>query len=372
MTLYNAKQILDHFQIDGELIYCNPYGAGHINTTYMICYLHETTPPVRYILQKINTNIFAHPEALLQNISLVTNFIKNEIQINGGDINRETLSLIPAKSGAPFVKFEDHYYRVYNFIEYATCYQQATPELFYASAKAFGRFAKQLDGFDAALIEDTIINFHNTVSRFHNFTIALEQDTCNRVNEVTAETAFIHARETFCSIVLDEIEAGSIPLRVCHNDTKLNNVMIDNSTLEGICVIDLDTVMQGSLLYDFGDSIRFGASSAAEDEENLDLVYCDLEKFDLFVKGYLEECHSILSAKELELLPQAAILLTFECGIRFLTDYLNGDTYFKVHKPYHNLIRARNQFKLVADMESNLTQMSEIIEKHYHSIHKSK
>ncbi|MFI3170802.1 MAG: phosphotransferase [Eubacteriales bacterium] len=365
MEFNTAKQILDHFQIDGELIYCKPYGEGHINTTYMVCFLHETTPPVRYILQEINTNIFQNPEALIENISLVTNYIKEEIKKDGGNVNRETLSLMPSKSGEFYVNVDSHYYRVYNFIEYATCYQQATPELFYASAKAFGKFAKQLDGFDASLIEDTIKNFHNTVSRFNNFSIALENNSCNRAEEASEEISFIKSRESFCSIVLDEIENGAIPLRVCHNDTKLNNVMIDNASQEGICVIDLDTVMQGSLLYDFGDSIRFGASSAAEDEENLESVYCDLAKFDLYVKGYLEECHSILSPKELELLPHAAMLMTFECGMRFLTDYLEGDTYFRVHKPKHNLLRARNQFKLVADMEMKLEEMSMITQKHF-------
>ncbi len=365
MTIEKAKKILREFQINGELIYCNPFGEGHINTTFVVCFMHETTPPVRYILQQINTSIFTEPEALIQNISLVTSFIKEKIKEEGGDVNRETLSLIPTKKGQAFLEHNGNYYRVYNFIEHATCYQQATPELFYASAKAFGKFAKQLDDFDASSITDTIVNFHNTVNRFQNFTNALEKDSCSRAKDIATEIAFVQARKDFCSIILDEIKDGAIPLRVCHNDTKLNNVMIDNDTQEGICVIDLDTVMPGSLLYDFGDSIRFGASSAAEDETDLNLVYCSLSKYDLYVKGYLEECHSILSPRELELLPQAAILMTFECGMRFLTDYLNGDTYFKVHKPGHNLMRARNQFQLVADMEDKLDEMNMITQKHY-------
>lgn len=369
MKLDKAKEILNHFDIDGELIYCKSYGEGHINETYMICYLNKTTPPIRYIFQKINTDIFKKPESLLENIYLVTNHIKEEIKKANGDTHRETLTLIPSKNGDHFVKYEEEYYRVYNYVEYATCYQQATPELFYASAKAFGKFARQLDHFDASSIEDTIINFHNTSNRFQNFCVALEQNLSKRADEVTPEIEFVQAREDFCSIILDEIEAGTIPLRVCHNDTKLNNVMIDNHTQEGLCVIDLDTVMQGSLLYDFGDSIRFGASSAAEDEEDLNLVYCDLEKYELFVKGYLEECHSILSAKELEFLPHSAILMTLECGIRFLTDHLDGDTYFKIHKPNHNLLRARNQFKLVADMENKLDKLIEITQAHYNAIH---
>ncbi len=365
MNMNLAQEIINQFQIEGELIYCKEYGEGHINSTYMACLLKDTVPPIRYILQRINTDIFKNPEVLINNISLVTNYIKEEIEKDGGDINRETLTLIPTKEGKPFLEWEGAYYRIYNFIENASSYQQATPKLFYASAKAFGRFAKQLDQFDPTLIEDTIKDFHNTPDRFRKFTNALENNTADRAKDVIEEIEFLKARKSFCSIIMNEIETGAIPLRICHNDTKLNNVMIDNDTQEGICVIDLDTIMQGSLLYDFGDSIRFGASSALEDEEILDLVYCDLDKYDLFVKGYIEECHTILSQKELELMPHAAILMTLECGMRFFTDYLEGDTYFRIHKPNHNLIRARNQFKLVKDMEEKIHEMSMIGKKHY-------
>ncbi len=358
MNMNAAQKLVAQFELEGDLIYCKPFGEGHINSTFVIGIKRDDSLTTRYILQKINTAIFKDYESLLSNISLVTDYLRAEIIKENGDPDRETMSLIPAKNGKNYIADDNgDIYRVYVFIEDATCYQSATPELFYRSAKAFGKFAKQLDAFDATQLVDTIDKFHHTANRYNNFEIALEHDAMDRAKNINSEIQFVKARKDFCSIILNEIESGAIPLRVCHNDTKLNNVMIDDATNEGLCVIDLDTVMKGSLLYDFGDSIRFGASSAAEDEENLDLVYCDLDKYELFVKGYLEECISILSPKEFELLAQGAILMTFECGMRFLTDYLDGDIYFKTHKPNHNLYRARNQFKLVSDMEAKLSEM---------------
>lgn len=360
MTLTEIKAITQHFPIEGNLLCGEPFGQGHINTTYAVYYNHENKPTDRYILQEINTSIFKDYKSLMNNILLVTSHLKNQISAAGGDVLRETLTVIPTVDNETCLNYEGKIYRMYPFIEHATCYQLATPELFYESARTFGKFARQLADFDAKLLVNTIPRFHDTVNRYQNFINSLDADVCNRAADIPTEIEFVKARENFASIVLDEIESGGIPLRVCHNDTKLNNVMIDNDTHTGICVIDLDTVMQGSLLYDFGDSIRFGASSALEDEENPDLVYCDLEKYKLYVKGYLEECAPIMNAKEFELLAHSAILMTYECGVRFLTDYLDGDIYFKTHKPLHNLIRARNQFKLVKDMEDKLSEMIKI------------
>ncbi len=366
MNLTEIKKITDQFEIEGTLIYGEPFGHGHINTTYMLCFIFEAQPTARYIMQKVNTSIFLDYKGLISNIYLVTEYLKKKVIADGGDPLRETLTLIPTRDGEHYLEYENEVYRIYHFIEDATCYQAATPELFYESARAFGKFARQLDGFDATLLIDGIPKFHDTKNRYKNFMASVERDAKQRADFVQEEIDFVKQREGFCSIVLDEIANGSIPLRVCHNDTKLNNVMIDNETNTGVCVIDLDTVMQGSLLYDFGDSIRFGASSALEDEEDLDKVYCDIEKYDLYVKGFLEECGSILSDKEFELLTQGGgILMTFECGMRFLTDYLDGDVYFKTHKPNHNLIRARNQFKLVADMEAKLSELIEINHKYH-------
>lgn len=365
MTLEMVQEIVKKFKIAGKVVDVQVFGNGHINTTYVAHVTNENQVPCKYILQKINKEVFKSPEGLTDNIVSVTGYLKKKIREAGGDVNRETLTLIQAVNGTYFyVDNADEYYRIYDFIEGATCYDVVTPELFYSSAKAFGKFAKQLDGFDASHMYDVIEKFHHTVNRFHNLQISVEKDALGRRVNCMEAIAFAKDREGFCSIILDEIENGSIPLRVCHNDTKLNNVMIDNETQEGICVIDLDTIMKGSLLYDFGDSIRFGASSAVEDEEDLDKVYCDLVKYEMYVKGYLEETRDILSDKEFELLAQSGILMTFECGMRFLTDYLEGDVYFRIHKEEHNLIRARNQFKLVEDMEAQLEAMIAINEKY--------
>lgn len=365
MNISQATDIISKFDIEGTLISANEFGEGHINTTYEV-YMEENGKKIRYVMQKINTNIFTNPERLIDNIYSVTEFLKGQIALNGGDILRETLSLLPTKEGKNFYKNEQNeYFRIYHFIEDATCYQQATKELFYSSAKAFGKFARQLDGFDASGMFDTIEKFHDTVNRYKNFEIALNANPKDRAKDCLEQIEFVKARKEFCSILLDEIEKGEIPLRACHNDTKLNNVMIDNETHEGICVIDLDTVMKGSLLYDVGDSLRFGASSALEDEEDLDKVYFDLEKYEMYIKGYLEETKGILSKKEFEYLAHSGILITLECGMRFLTDHLDGDVYFKIHKENHNLIRAKNQFKLVFDMEQKLDQMIAINEKLY-------
>ena len=231
-------------------------------------------------------------------------------------------------------------------------------------AVAFGHFQQLLADYPAATLHETIKNFHNTVDRFHNFLKAVEEDVVGRAKDVQAEIEFVKAREADCHIICDALANGEIPLRVTHNDTKLNNVMIDNKTGKGLCVIDLDTVMPGSALYDYGDSIRFGASTAAEDEQNLDLVSCDMNLFEIYTKGYTEGCAGSLTEKEIRLMPMGAKLMTLECGMRFLADHLQNDIYFKIHRENHNLDRARTQFKLVADMEAKWDQMNAIVEKY--------
>lgn len=361
MTLEKMQEITAHFAVEGKLIYVEPFGGGHINTTYAVYFAFENRPTLRYIVQKVNTSIFTQAEKLMDNIASVTEFLKEKVRKEGGNPDREVLSIVKNLDGSAFYKDEEGgFYRLYHFVENATCYQIVTKDLFYQSAKAFGKFAKDLDGFEASGLFDVIENFHNTVDRFQKFQKSVAEDSHGRKKDCLAEIEFVMAREGFCSLVLDEIATGNIPLRVCHNDTKLNNVMIDNHSHEGVCVIDLDTIMKGSLLYDFGDSIRFGASSALEDEEDLSLVYCDLEKYQSYIQGYLEETKDILSPKEAELLHLAGKLMTLECGMRFLTDYLQGDVYFRVHKEEHNLIRARNQFKLVESMEENVGEMERI------------
>ena len=279
------------------------------------------------------------------------------------------VELIPAKDGKNYYETEQgDVFRMYIFIDNARSYQSIeNPEMFYRVAKSFGRFQNLLKAFPAEKLYETIPNFHNTVDRFRLFKEAIEKDAVGRRAEVEKEISFLLEREKEASLVVDAIKNGEVPLRVTHNDTKLNNVLIDNETGEGICVIDLDTVMPGSMLYDYGDSIRFGASTAAEDETDLSKVTMSLELFEQYTKGYIEELKDSFTAKEIELLAFSAKLMTMECGMRFLTDHLNGDTYFRIHRKNHNLDRARTQLKLVADMETKMEAMNEIVLKYYNA-----
>lgn len=366
----NLQQIWEmveaQFALQGQIMSIAPFGNGHINDTFLVeCELEEGEK-CRYILQRMNGDIFKNTEELMENIVNVTGFLKEKILAAGGDPLRETLSVIPTKDQKNYLRNGDgSCFRMYVYIEDATCLDAVeSPEDFYNSAVAFGNFQRLLADYPAATLHETIPNFHNTVSRFADFQKAVEEDVCGRRKDVEAEIRFVLEREADCHVICDALAKGEIPLRVTHNDTKLNNIMLDKQTGKGICVIDLDTVMPGSALYDFGDSIRFGASTGAEDEQNLDLISCDLELFEIYTKGFIEGCGGSLTEKEIRLLPMGAKLMTLECGMRFLADHLQNDIYFKIHRPNHNLDRARTQFKLVADMEKKWEQMKAIVEKY--------
>lgn len=357
--------IASKFQMEGVVTELIPFGNGYINDTFRItCELPEGKGK-KYILQKMNTSIFKNPEELMENVMNVTSFLRKKIVAAGGDPERETLNVIPTKDGKNYLDNGEECWRMYIFIEGATCYDEVkTPEDFYNTALSFGNFQKMLADYPAETLHETIVNFHNTVSRFADFKKAVEEDVCKRAKEVEEEIKFIMEREDVAHIICDALEEKRIPLRVTHNDTKLNNIMIDDETGKGLCVIDLDTVMPGSALYDFGDSIRFGASTGSEDEVNLDLVSVDLELFDVYTKGFLEGCGGSLTEEEVKLFPAGAKVITFEQGMRFLTDYLQGDTYYKIQRPGHNLDRSRTQLKLVADMEQKWDEMEKIVEKY--------
>lgn len=362
----NLKQLSKQFQFKGDFIYEEPYGHGHINDTFAVYFKKVFEHPDRYILQRINHNIFKNPDELMQNIENVTSHIRNKILENGGDVNREVLTIVKTIDNKNYYIDElGNYWRGYVFIDDATSFQVVEkPEQFYKSARSFGRFQKLLSDFSAHTLFETIPNFHNTEKRFETFLEALNQDLHGRAKDVKEEIDFVLQRQLDASVLINLLKENKLPLRVTHNDTKLNNIMIDNATGEGVCVIDLDTVMPGLSLYDFGDSIRFGANPAAEDEKDLSKVYMDLSLFELFTKGFLEEAGKSFTETEIEYLPFAAKIMTFECGMRFLTDHLNGDTYFKIHREGHNLDRCRTQFKLVADMENKMETMKEIINKY--------
>ena len=298
--------------------------------------------------------------------SRVTTFLRKKIIENGGDPERETLNVIPAKDGKPYyVDSKGEYWRSYVYITDASSYDQVEkPEDFYESAVAFGHFQRMLADYPAETLNETIKGFHDTRARFQVFKDTVAKDVCGRAAEVQDEINFVLAHEDVANVFGELQDKGKLPLRVTHNDTKLNNIMIDDKTGKGICVIDLDTVMPGLAMNDFGDSIRFGASTAAEDETDLSKVSCSMDLFEIYVKGFLEGCDGKLTKKEVELLPMGAKVMTFECGMRFLTDYLDGDHYFKIHREKHNLDRCRTQFKLVADMEKKWDIMQEIVAKY--------
>lgn len=354
----NLKNILKHFDVS-----LNPssYGNGHINDTYLI----KTDPG--YILQKINTNVFHNPVDVMENIKKVTEHLRVKIAAAGGNPDRETLTVINTVEGAPYYKDENgDYYRMYIFIDGARSYDTVEdPMQLYNAAKAFGTFQNMLADFPAAELHEVIPNFHNTVSRYNDFKKAVEENLSGRADSCMKEIEFVLAREADASVVISDMNSGKIPLRVTHNDTKLNNVMMDEKTGKAICVIDLDTIMPGSALYDFGDSIRFGASSALEDEKDLSKVYVRLDMFEEYLKGFIEGLgKGALTNNELRALPIGAYMMTIETGMRFLGDYLNGDVYFAVHRDGHNLDRARTQLKLVSDMESKMDQLNAIVEKY--------
>ncbi|MBQ7075707.1 MAG: phosphotransferase, partial [Clostridia bacterium] len=284
----------------------------------------------------------------------------------GRDYERETMTVISTVDGKPYYLTENgDFFRVYLFISDTVTYQAVEdPEIFYNAAKAFGEFQKMIADFPADKLNETIKNFHNTKVRYENFTNSVAQNKSGRAEEVTEEIKFVTDREHYCDVVNQAIKEKTVPLRVTHNDTKLNNVLMDKETGKGVCVIDLDTVMPGSLLYDYGDSLRFGTNTAKEDEADLSKVSCSLEYFEAFTKGFMEVMKDTMTEKEIDLLPFSAILMTFECGMRFLADHIDGDIYFRTSRPNHNLDRARNQFKLVYDMEQKLPQMKEIVNKY--------
>jgi len=348
---------IKQFNIVGEPVSVERYGEGHINETHLVV----TDKGAKYILQKINDSIFKDVPGLMNNIRLVTAHVAAKVKVAGGDADRDALQLIPVKNGEAYLHNGNGYFRMYIFIDNATSHQTVTdPKLFYESAAAFGTFQNYLADFDASQLVETIPGFHNTVKRFENFKNSLKADKAGRAASIQKEIDFILAREKYCGRIVDLLNNKKMPLRVTHNDTKLNNVMIDDATGKACAVIDLDTVMPGSSCYDFGDAIRFGCNSAAEDERDLSKVNFRFDLFETYSRGYLSVLKSITQI-ERDNLAFSAILITYTIGIRFLTDHLDGDTYFRIKRENHNLDRARTQFKLVESMEKQLDDMERII-----------
>lgn len=344
------SELATHFALEGTYVSCIRYGAGHINDTFRLT-MRTGTGETAYILQRINHRLFRDVGQLMHNIELVTAFCRQSVIAAGGDPMRECLQIVPTVAGESYYFDGTDYFRIYVFIEGATTYQAVRdPRDFYESAVAFGRFAALLADFDASQLYEVLPDFHNTKVRYANFLRAVETDVCERAREVSGEITWVKEHKSLCGKIVDKIERGEIPLRVTHNDTKLNNVMLDNATGRGIAVIDLDTVMPGSLCYDFGDSIRFGCNSAAEDEPDPARVHFRFDLYETYLAGYLSAVGDGITEEEKKYLPMGAILMTYECGMRFLTDYLEGDHYFRTTGARQNLDRAHTQFKLVDEM----------------------
>ncbi len=365
VTVIIMKEIFDiakKFNINTEPVSMQECTIGHINSTYFV----DCENGERFVLQHINTNIFKDPDILMNNIVGVTAHIRKKLEAEGNDPLRGTLKFYCSESGLYYYKDEmGRYWRLYKYVGDVDCFQTAdSTDLLERVGKAFGHFQMQLADYDAGLLRETIPNFHNTPSRLNDFKIALEKDTAGRAASIPEDIKFVLDHAEVCSYIMDKIKEGDIPLRVTHNDTKLNNILMDHETGEPVCIIDLDTIMPGSVLFDFGDAIRFGASSALEDETDLSKVYMREEAFDAFAKGFVSGLEGSLSETEIMELPMGALIITLETGIRFLTDYLNGDVYFRVHHAEHNLDRARNQFALVRDMEKKMPLMREIVKKY--------
>lgn len=357
------REIANKFCIRGEYQDFKQNTAGLINKTFIVR-SKEGDKVYHYVLQTVNTAVFTHPKELIRNISSVTDFLREKIKQSGGDASRETLCLIPTHDGELYyIDPDGKFWRMYNYIEGARTYDLVeNDEMFYRCGKGFGHFQRLLADYPADTLYPTIPRFHDTPNRLCDFKRAIEENRAGRAAQVAREIAGYLAHADFCDCVTKYIENGEVPVRVTHNDTKLNNIMIDCHSGEAICVIDLDTVMPGSALYDFGDAIRYGANNAVEDEKDLSKVYLRKDLFRAFTKGFLEEASSSLTERELALIPESAVLMTLECGMRFLGDYLNGDVYFGIRYPEHNLDRARTQLKLVNDMLANLDKMHAIVD----------
>ena len=355
------------FGFGPQCSYVKPFGEGHINETYAVYMPGQDGKEVPlYVLQRININVFKNPDQVMDNIFGVTEYLRNIIRQEGGDLDRETLSYIKTKDGESY--FEDDNgqpWRCLHYVPNSVCYQQVErPEQFYQSALSFGHFLKQLGEYPAESLYETIPQFHDTRKRFRDFVEAERKDVKNRARVCRSEIDFVLAREKDCGTLMEQLEDGVLPLRVTHNDTKLNNILFDKDTEEGLCIIDLDTIMPGLAANDFGDSIRFGASTAEEDEQDLEKVHFDIDLYEIYVKGYLEMAKEVLTPAEIESLPWGARLMTLECGMRFLADFLQGDVYFKTAYPEHNLVRARTQFRLVKEMEEQFDKMKDVLKKY--------
>ncbi len=357
----DIKNIINKFDMTENVISVEPFGNGHINDTFLL-----KTENGDFVLQNLNTKVFKKYDGLSNNITLVTTHINNQIIAKNGHLTKEALIYIPCKDGKYYYYDKGNCYRIRNLIPDSVVYQQSDDVCILQEAgKCLGEFIEKLDNFDAKALCEVIPNFHNTSSRYKDFKRSVEKHLANKNNKAIKEIKFVKERADLTGEIVDKLETGELPLRVTHNDTKLNNILFDSKTNKALCLIDLDTIMPGSLLYDFGDAIRISCSTAEEDEQNLDKVHFNIESYDAFTKGFIGAVKDKITPLEVEMLHKGAIIMTYECGMRFLADYLDGDIYFKVDRESHNLDRARTQFKMVEEMEQRQEEMKAIAYKYY-------
>lgn len=348
------------YPFGGKIAEIAPYGGGHINDTFLV----TCTDGEEYVLQHINSYVFKHPDEIMENIMGVTKFIAEKLTAEGRDATRGTLTICETTDGKDFyVDSDGEFWRVALNIMNTTAFDYAeSAEMFKTSGAAFGEFQSMLADYPADTLHETIPHFHDTPDRFRQLEDAIRDNKSGRLENVAAEIEFARARRADCAILMDLLNEGKLPLKVTHNDTKMSNVLIDNNTGDAVCVIDLDTVMPGLTAFDYGDSIRAGATTAAEDEVDLSKVHFDLDLYKAYTEGFLGAAGKALTETEIRTLPVGAKLMTLEVGMRFLADYLNGDVYFKTKYPQHNLDRARNQFHLVKEMEEKWDDMMAVVE----------
>lgn len=356
------EKIIKHFNIQGELLEITPFGNGHINDTFLIT-IREKNKNRRYILQRMNSYVFKKPEEVMENVGKITTFLRQKIRKCGGDENRETLSFLKTEDGLYYVcNDEGDYWRICWYVEDTMTYEKMdSPEQFFLTARAFGYFQNLLCDYPAETLYETIPNFHHTIKRYQDFEKSVQNTQRIRYDNAQNEVRFLLDRKELSGKLLQLLERKELPLRVTHNDTKINNLLFDKISDLPICVIDLDTVMPGLAAYDFGDLIRTGASTAGEDERNLELVHFDITMYEACTKGFLGGCGGSLTKRELETLPFGALVITYEQALRFLTDYLNGDVYYKVTRPLQNLDRTRTQIRLLQEMEEQFDKMMEVV-----------
>ncbi len=360
------KKVIKNFEIQGTVTEIEQIKKGYINQTYKVQTLSENNNIHKYILQRINTNVFPDVDALMSNFQLTTSYLFDVLDMPGYHKRGTVQTLRPTKDGNLYFNETSGTWRMMTYFDNVYSLDiPDNPEVFYYAGVSFGRFIKVMSSVDVTKVKEVIPNFHNTKSRYLDLESAISLDAANRAESVKKEIAFIRERADRFGIITDALESGKIPTRICHNDCNLNNILFDEITHLPVAIIDLDTVMPSSPLYDFGDSMRIGTNTAKDDEKDLSKVSCDLNLYEAYARGYLEACGDILTKEELELLPYASLIITVEDGIRFLMDHINGDTYYHIEYPGQNLDRARTQLKLLADMERKLSEIRKILQKIY-------